>query len=94
MSRYLSAVAAVALVGCATQTVSVPEFPHVRDYRAPGDECFLVGESADTVEYLDDSADLVACPTDYEGRSEFVAETGAIELDSYAAFTLYSVPLR
>lgn len=68
-----------------------PDLPYVRAYRAEGDQCFLVGESADTVEYLDHTADLVACPSDYEGLGVFVTETGAEQVTVLGSFTLFSV---
>lgn len=93
MKRIL--IAGVILAGCAQpEPITGPDLPYVRDYRAKGDACFLVGESPDTVEYLDDAADLVACPTDYEGRGVFVVDTGAVEVDTVGAYTLYSVPRR
>jgi len=94
MKRYLIAV--VILSACTPEAdfTPGPELPFVRDYRAEGDECFLVGEGEDTVKYLDDAADLVACPTDYEGIGVFVTETGATLLDAFPAFTLFSVPVR
>lgn len=66
--------------------------PYVRDYRAEGDACYLVGESPETVTFLDDSADLVVCPSDYEGIGLFIAETGAKQVETYIGFTLFSVP--
>ena len=70
-----------------------PELPFVRPYRAEGDQCRLVGESALTVEFLDDAADLVACPMDYEGLGVFVTETGARKVATYKSYVLYSVPV-
>jgi hypothetical protein len=96
MKKYL--VVPAVLAGCMASPVADPlddpNLPIIRDYRAPGDQCKFVGESAVTVDYLDDAADLVACPSDYEGLGVFIFETGAIEVGSYNTWTLYSVPIR
>lgn len=63
-------------------------------YRFEGDVCLRVGEDADTNQYLDDSADLVACPANPEISDDFVADTGAIEVGQRDSFVLYSVPVR
>ena len=60
-------------------------------YRADGDQCRRVGESAETVEYLDHTADLVACPEDYEGLGVFVTETGGVEVARVDGWVLFSV---
>ena len=91
MKRIL--VAGMVLAGCAQpEPITGPDLPYVRDYRAKGDACFLVGESPDTAEYLDHTADLVACPTDYEGIGVFVTETGGEEVATVGQYTLFSVP--
>ncbi len=74
--------------------VDDPELPFIRPYRGEGDQCMFVGESSVTVDYLDDAADLVACPTNYEGLELFVTETGGVEVGTYKAFTFFSVPIR
>lgn len=61
-------------------------------YRANGDQCRNVGENEYTVELLDDSADLVACPADMENLGLFAAETGGIEVGRGGGYVLYSVP--
>lgn len=94
MKRFLMIPLLVAACAPDVPAVSEPSLPYVRDYRAEGDQCYLVGESPETVEYLDDSADLVVCPSDYEGVGVFIAETGAVEVKSYGDFTLFTVPLR
>lgn len=81
-----------ALAACAPVAAPAPDLPFVRGYRAEADQCMLVGESAQTAEYLDDAADLVACPSDYEGLGVFVFETGAEKVATYQQYTLFSVP--
>ena len=61
-------------------------------YRAEGDQCRRVGESAETNNYLDDSADLVGCPEDMENLGVFVTDTGAIEAFRQDGYVIYSVP--
>ncbi len=78
----------------APQPTEDPDLPFVRPYRAEGDQCHLVGESDVTGEFLDDAADLVACPTNYEGIGVFVTETGARMVATHNAYTLFSVPVR
>lgn len=63
----------------------------VRGYRSESDPCRLAGETEFTVNFLDDAADLVACPTGSDAEAELVAATGAPELARTVSFTLYSV---
>lgn len=63
-------------------------------YRADGDQCRRVGESAFTVEFLDDAADLVACPADMENLGVFPLDTGGVEVARTPNYVLYSVPTR
>jgi len=44
-----------------------PELYFVRGYRSESDSCKLTGETGFTNEFLDDAADLVSCPTGFEG---------------------------
>ncbi|SHE37251.1 hypothetical protein SAMN05444339_101184 [Loktanella atrilutea] len=63
-------------------------------YRADGDQCRLALESEATVNYLDDAADLVACPADMENLGVFAIDTGGVEVARIAGYVLYSVPTR
>lgn len=63
-------------------------------YRGDGDQCRRVGESDLTVAFLDDAADLVACPADMENLGVFAIDTGGIEVARIGAFVLFSVPTR
>ncbi|WP_095595726.1 hypothetical protein [Actibacterium pelagium] len=81
---------AIPLAAC---TAPAPtELPLIRGYRAPADQCQLVGENAFTNQYLDHTADLVACPVGYEGTGVFVTETGAVFLETLTGYDLFSVP--
>ena len=85
---------AVLLSAC-TPAASPPppetDLPFVRSYRAEGDQCMLVGENGYTNQFLDHTSDLVACPSDYEGLGVFVTETGAVQVDIYQGYTLFTV---
>lgn len=88
----------VGVSACAPEPAKRPDpeadLRFVRPYRADVDECKLVGESPATAEYLDDAADLVACPSDYEGLGVFVTETGGREVATFGNYTLFSVTYR
>lgn len=71
-----------------------PELHFVRGYRSVNDPCKLTGETEFTNQFLDDAADLVTCPTGYEGAAEFIESTGAIVVTQTQSYTLYSVPRR
>jgi hypothetical protein len=63
-------------------------------YRFKGDICRRVGEDDFTNQFLDDAADLVACPEDAENLGVFVIDTGAVEVARRDGYVLYSVPVR
>ena len=44
------------------------------------------------MEFLDDSADLVACPADMENLGIFAIDTGGVEVARIAGYVLYTVP--
>ena len=71
-----------------------PDLVFVRGYRSPSDECQLVGESAFTVDFLDDAADLVACPTGSSAMATLMAETGARIITQTNSFSFFSLPYR
>ncbi len=84
---------AVTLSACVPTTPPVPvELPILGGYRNDADQCRRVGESAYTNQFLDDSADLVACPVGVENLGVFVTETGAVQVDAVGGYALYSVP--
>ena len=71
-----------------------PDLYFVRGYRTANDPCKLTGETEFTSNFLDDAADLVTCPTGYEGAAEFIKSTGAMLVTHTQSYTLYSVPRR
>ncbi len=73
-------------------TTSVERLPLMGGYRDMGDQCVRVGENALTNQYMDDSADLVGCPEDYEGLGVFRTETGAVQVGAAQGYLLFSVP--
>ncbi|PZX19618.1 hypothetical protein LX81_00074 [Palleronia aestuarii] len=86
--------AAAALAACVPTRSAPVEIPLGAGYRDPADRCRMAGESASTLRYLDDAADLVACPEGVENLGVFVTETGAIEVARAGGYVLYSVPRR
>ena len=83
------------VLGCAMPApVPVNDLVFLGGYRDPADQCERVGESPSTSEFLDDAADLVACPDDYEGIGVFQTDTGAIEVGAVSGYRLFSVPVR
>ena len=104
LEKVMSAIGSCALVltvtGCVETAPEVaisepdPELNFVRGYRNAADECQLVGESAFTVDFLDDAADLVACPTGSEAMASLMTETGAPVITQTNSFTFFSIPYR
>lgn len=82
----------VILTACTPITTTLPLFGD--GYRADGDQCRRVGESPETVAFLDDAADLVACPEGMENLGVFALDTGGIEVARLDGYVLYSVPVR
>lgn len=88
-------VALLPLVACVQPAPPGPtSLPLMGGYRDPADPCRRVGEDAFTNQFLDDAADLVACPAGMENMGVFVTETGARRLTDAAGYTLFSVPRR
>jgi len=97
MRLYLCLTAAALSTACApliqpsapTET-TLPFFG--TGYPAQGDPCRRLGESAETIDYLDHTADLVGCPVNLGTLDEFVLNTGAVEVFRQDGFVVYSIP--
>lgn len=94
--RFFLLVPAVLLAACTPTPEPVTDgLPLFGDgYRFKGDICRRVGEDDFTNPFLDDAADLVACPEDAENLGVFVIDTGAQEVARRDGYVLYSVPVR
>ncbi|MDA7428577.1 SH3 domain-containing protein [Primorskyibacter aestuariivivens] len=64
----------------------------VAGYRSYDDACQLVGESEAVADYLDHSADLVACPKEHPGIVELQQEMGAQPVTELDGYVLLSIP--
>ncbi|SEN22258.1 hypothetical protein SAMN04488003_11181 [Loktanella fryxellensis] len=62
-------------------------------YRDADDPCRLAYETAATNRYLDDAADLVACPAGPDADA-FGAKTNGRTVADMAGYRLFSVPRR
>ena len=100
MSVVAGCAVALTLTGCVEAPPEVaisepdPELVFVRGYRGTRDECQLVGETAFTVDFLDDAADLVACPTGSAAMASLMTETGAPIVTQTNSFTFFSIGIR
>lgn len=68
--------------------------PLMGGYRDAEDACRRVGEDAFTNAFLDDAADLVACPEGMVELSGLGPETGARAVATKDGWVLISVPRR
>lgn len=59
----------------------------------PGDPCYRAGESAVTGNFLDDAADLIACPPTTDAGL-FTFTHNAAQVGTYEGWYLFSVPRR
>ena len=82
----------VLTAACATPQPATGTLPLLGPYREPADQCQMVGESALTGEYLDHTADLVACPAGYEGIPIFIMDVNAVQVADLGDWLLFSVP--
>ncbi|MGJ5618330.1 hypothetical protein [Sulfitobacter sp. MF3-043] len=92
--RFLIPAALLALTACTPEPAPVTgSLPFFGDgYRFKGDACRRLGESPETAEYLDHTADLVGCPEGLENLGVFVTDSGAQEVARQDGYILYSVP--
>lgn len=95
MRFILPLIAIGVIAACAPAPVtSLDPLPFFGDgYRFKGDACRRLGESPQTAEYLDHTADLVGCPEDLENLGVFVIDSGAQEVDRIDGYVIYSVPI-
>jgi hypothetical protein len=70
------------------------ELPLLSGYRDVEDSCSLLGESAFTRQYLDDAADLVACPIGSLAEQTLAAMPTATQLGQTMSYRLYRVQRR
>ncbi|KIC41816.1 hypothetical protein RA28_20795 [Ruegeria sp. ANG-S4] len=103
MKRLLILGFTVSLMGCettppseatASATPTNDDLLLVRGYRSTDDDCQLTGETAFTVNFLDDAADLVSCPTDGDAAQSLVQMYGAVRVAETGGYTVYTVPRR
>lgn len=66
----------------------------VRGYRSTDDDCQLTGETAFTVDFLDDAGDLVSCPSGSDAAQSLVDMYNARQVAKTGGYTVYSVPRR
>jgi len=96
----VGALAVFSFPGCSNISSEVaisepdPDLVFVRGYRSTSDACKLTGESSFTIDFLDDAADLVTCPTGDPGAATLVSETNATLVTQTNSFSLFSVPKR
>lgn len=99
ISLVLTALILGPLAACDTSTVETavdepdPEMRFLGGYRSDDDNCEKVGESSFTVNFLDDAADLVACPTGSADDAS-LRSSGATVATQTTSYTLYSVSRR
>ncbi|QDY71253.1 hypothetical protein [Qingshengfaniella alkalisoli] len=93
---------AVALAACGGEPLGpipygnspTPPLQLLGGYRSPEDPCQLTGETPLTIDYLDDAADLVGCPTGSEAEASLRATHGVEKLAQIGGSSLYSIPRR
>ncbi|WP_254437018.1 hypothetical protein [Ruegeria arenilitoris] len=66
----------------------------VRGYRSTDDDCQLTGETAFTIDFLDDAADLVSCPAGSDAAQSLVEMYGARQVAKTGGYAVYTVPRR
>ncbi len=103
MARYstiaLVSAASLTLTGCleTEEPAGPPRPPELAlfgdGYPNAGDPCLRSGESAFTADYLDDAADLVACPPGTD-PGLFAYTTGGREVARLGGWILFSIPRR
>lgn len=94
MRLFLTLPAAALIAACAPAPEPVAStLPFFGDgYRFNGDACRRLGEDDYTNQFLDHTADLVACPHDLENLGVFVIDSGAQEVARRDGYVIYTVP--
>lgn len=95
MRPVLFSLVPLVLIACTPEPPALPEttLPFFGGgYRSDDDLCRRLGESPETAEYLDHTADLVGCPEELTDLAAFEAETGAMEVFRQDGYVVYSVP--
>ncbi|MXU66135.1 hypothetical protein [Oceanomicrobium pacificus] len=99
MQKAIALAPLLAVLGCSpAPQVAIdepdPELNLLGGYRSGDDECRRAGESAFTIDFLDDAADLVACPTGSADAASLAATLPAQMVTQTQSYTLYSVARR
>ncbi|WP_170564848.1 hypothetical protein [Ruegeria atlantica] len=106
MKQVFSVGILLALMGCqdmpleneaADTVIKSPTNDNLRlvgGYRSTDDDCQLTGETSFTVNFLDDAADLVSCPTGSDAAQSLVEMYPAREVAQTGGYTVYTVPRR
>jgi len=84
------------MLAAACTTYTPPEasgLSAVRPYPTAGDVCQIIGESTRVVEYLDDRAILIGCPTHERGAISDRVRDGGELLEVVGSWQLISMPL-
>ncbi len=94
---FITALVILPLAGCADLVTRRadpgPDLRFGTGYRGTSDPCKRVGRSEFTAAYVESENDLVGCPIDFPGRSEFQVKTGGREVKRTDHWVLYRVPL-
>ncbi|MFV2053543.1 hypothetical protein [Aliiroseovarius sp. YM-037] len=91
MNRIILSALPVAILAACQPTPTEEGLPLLAGYRDPADQCRIVGENDFTNQFLDDSADLVGCPENYEGIGVFMREVDETEVARTQGYVLFSV---
>ncbi|CAD0186472.1 hypothetical protein RUESEDTHA_03380 [Ruegeria sp. THAF57] len=106
IQRLIMLGSALALAACqdmpleeeaADMVIKTPTNDNLRlvgGYRSTDDDCQLTGETAFTIDFLDDAADLVSCPTGSDAAQSLVAMYNARKVAQTGGYTVYTIPRR
>ncbi len=94
MKQLLPVTALMALAACTPAPAPTTDLVLVRPYPSEGAVCQVIGESAETVDYLDHTALLIGCPA---GEADAIAAQlteGAVPITEVDGWALMSLPLH